>query len=221
MMSKKKAETPEDVVTSGADEMEEYDPGTPEPSDGTVSENQPTTDGVGEREAVLELSPEEIEEQEAEAEFSHDLDHMQLELAGVNDRHLRLVAEFTNYRRRAETELSEAWARGEADMLRRFVDGLDDLERVGAWQAESTTVEALIEGVDLVERKFRQALEGAGVEVIDPVGELFDPNMMEAMLGVPTENPEDDQKVQQVFQKGYSFKGHLVRPARVTVFKHG
>jgi molecular chaperone GrpE len=146
---------------------------------------------------------------------------MQLELAGVNDRQLRLVAEFTNYRRRAENELSEAWARGEADMLRRFVDGLDDLERVGAWQAEGTTVEALIEGVDLVERKFRQALEGAGVEVIDPVGEVFDPNMMEAMLGVPTENPEDDQKVQEVFQKGYRFKGHLVRPARVTVFKHG
>ena len=82
-------------------------------------------------------------------------------------------------------------------------------------------MEALIEGVDLVERKFRQALEASGVELIDPVGEAFDPNLMEAMLGVPTENPEDDQKVQEVFQKGYLFKGNLVRPARVVVFKHG
>ena len=145
---------------------------------------------------------------------------MQAELTTIKDRHLRLVAEFTNYRRRAESELSEAWARGQADMLRSFVDGLDDLQRVGAWQAESTTVEALVEGVDLVERKFRQALEAAGVELIDPVGEAFDPNIMEAMLGVPTEDPEDDQKVQEVFQKGYRFKGHLVRPARVIVFKH-
>ena len=145
---------------------------------------------------------------------------MQKELTALKDRHLRLVAEFTNDRRRAENELSEAWTRGQADMLRSFIDGLDDLQRVGAWQAESTTVEALVEGVDLVERKFRQALEAAGVELSDPVGEPFDPNIMEAMLGVPTEDPEEDQKVQDVFQKGYSFKGHLVRPARVTVFKH-
>jgi molecular chaperone GrpE len=194
-MGKKKTGTPEETTASDDAAMED-----------NASQDQP--------------SPEEIEEQQAEAELSDDLDHMQGELAALDDRHLRLVAEFTNYRRRAESELSEAWTRGQADMLRSFVDGLDDLQRVGAWQAESATVEALIEGVDLVERKFRQALEAAGVELIDPLGELFDPNIMEAMLGVPTENPEDDQKVQDVFQKGYSFKGHLVRPARVTVFKH-
>ena len=141
-------------------------------------------------------------------------------LNALQDRHLRLIAEFTNYRRRVEGELSEAWGRGQADFLRNFVDALDDLQRVGAWQADSTTVEALIEGVDLVERKFRQALEGAGVELFDPVGEVFDPNIMEAMLGVPTEDPEEDQKVQEVFQKGYRYKGQLVRPARVVVFKH-
>jgi molecular chaperone GrpE len=155
-----------------------------------------------------------------EPEASTVSDDLQQELTTIKDRHLRLVAEFTNYRRRAESELSEAFGRGQAEMLRSFVDGLDDLQRVGAFQAENTTVEALVEGVDLVERKFRQALEAAGVELIDPAGEVFDPNIMEAMLGVPTEDPEDDQKVQEVFQKGYRFKGHLVRPARVVVFKH-
>ena len=205
-MGKKKTHIPEDMTTPDAKAMDEGVSTMPEPATETSSGDH--------------ASSERIEEQEAEAALSGDLDRMQKELTVVNDRHLRLVAEFTNYRRRAETELSEAWARGQADMLRSFVDGLDDLQRVGAWQAESTTVEALIEGVDLVERKFRQALEAAGVEMIDPVGELFDPNIMEAMLGVPTEDPEQDQKVQDVFQKGYSFKGHLVRPARVTVFKH-
>ena len=205
-MGKKKTNTQEEMTTSDAGAMEEGASTTPEPSTETPS---------GDR-----ASPEEVEEAAAEAALSDDLDHMQKELTAVNDRHLRLVAEFTNYRRRAETELSEAWARGQADMLRSFVDGLDDLQRVGAWQVENTTVEALVEGVDLVERKFRQALEAAGVEMINPAGELFDPNIMEAMLGVPTEDPEEDQRVQDVFQKGYSFKGHLVRPARVTVFKH-
>ena len=205
-MGKKKTHIPEDMTTPDAKAMDEGVSTMPESATETSSGD--------------DASPEEIEKQEGEAALSGDLEHLQKELTAVNDRHLRLVAEFTNYRRRAETELSEAWARGQADMLRSFVDGLDDLQRVGAWQAESTTVEALIEGVDLVERKFRQALEAAGVEMIDPVGELFDPNIMEAMLGVPTEDPEQDQKVQDVFQKGYSFKGHLVRPARVTVFKH-
>ena len=205
-MGKKRTRTPEKMTTSEAEAVEEGASTTPEPSTETVSGDQ--------------APPEEIEEQEAEAEPSNDLDLMQKELTAFNDRHLRLMAEFTNYRRRAESELSEAWTRGQANMLRSFVDGLDDLQRVSAWQAESTTVEALVEGVDLVERKFRQALEAAGVEMIDPVGEPFDPNIMEAMLGVPTEDPEEDQKVQDVFQKGYSFKGHLVRPARVTVFKH-
>ncbi len=205
-MGKKRTKTPEKMTTSKAEAVEEGASTTPEPSTETVSGDQ--------------APPEEIEEQEAEAEPSNDLDLMQKELTAFNDRHLRLMAEFTNYRRRAESELSEAWTRGQADMLRSFVDGLDDLQRVSAWQAESTTVEALVEGVDLVERKFRQALEAAGVEMIDPVGEPFDPNFMEAMLGVPTEDPEEDEKVQDVFQKGYSFKGHLVRPARVTVFKH-
>ena len=205
-MRKKKTSIPEEITTSNAEAMEEGASTPPEPSTETPSGDH--------------TSPEEIEEKEAEAALSVDLDHLQEELTAVNDRHLRLVAEFTNYRRRAESELSEAWARGQADMLRSFVDGLDDLQRVGAWQAESTTVEALIEGVDLVERKFRQALEAAGVEMIDPAGEPFDPNVMEAMLGVPTEDPEEDQRVQEVFQKGYSFRGHLVRPARVTVFKH-
>lgn len=192
-MGKKKTSPPEETTTSAVE--------APEQGDGA--------------------STEEFEAGGGDGKPSTDIEDMQAELTTIKDRHLRLVAEFTNYRRRAEGELSEAWGRGQADMLRSFVDGLDDLQRVGAWQAESTTVEALVEGVDLVERKFRQALEASGVELIDPVGEAFDPNLMEAMLGVPTENPEDDQKVQEVFQKGYLFKGNLVRPARVVVFKHG
>ena len=225
-MGKKKTSSPEEIAIADEAGMEADAASMPEPATETRSDDQASTEPISDDQASTETlsedlaSPEEIEEQEVEAELSNGLDHLQNELADLNDRHLRLVAEFTNYRRRAESELSEAWARAQADLLRSFVDGLDDLQRVGAWQAESTTVEALVEGVDLVERKFRQALEAAGVELIDPVGEVFDPNIMEAMVGVPTEDPEDDQKVQEVFQKGYLFKGHLVRPARVIVFKH-
>ena len=78
-----------------------------------------------------------------------------------------------------------------------------------------------MEGVDLVERKFVRILEDSGVEVIDPVGEPFDPECMEAMMRVPAESEEQDDSVAQVLLKGYSLKGVLVRPARVSVFKQG
>ena len=219
-MGKKKTNPPKETVTSEVEATEESNsPKLETPTDGPqAGASALQGDGVSTETTLVDEAS--TEEERAEAEPSTALDDLHQELTTIKDRHLRLVAEFTNYRRRAESELSEAWARGQADMLGSFVDGLDDLQRVGAWQAESTTVEALVEGVDLVERKFRQALEAAGVELIDPVDEVFDPNIMEAMLGVPTEDPENDQKVQEVFQKGYRFKGHLVRPARVVVFKH-
>ncbi len=225
-MGKKKTCRRKETMSPEGEATEEGTSPAPEtPTGSRQGDGAPTVapqgDGASpETASVDEASTGEVVELGTQAEPSTASDDLQQELTTIKDRHLRLVAEFTNYRRRAESELSEAFGRGQAEMLRSFVDGLDDLQRVGAFQAENTTVEALVEGVDLVERKFRQALEAAGVELIDPAGEVFDPNIMEAMLGVPTEDPEDDQKVQEVFQKGYRFKGHLVRPARVVVFKH-
>jgi molecular chaperone GrpE len=145
---------------------------------------------------------------------------LKAELDTLNDRHLRLAAEFENYRRRMDGELTGAWNRAQAKLLSLLTDALDDLQRVGAFEASNTTVEALIEGVDLVERKILQALVNAGVEIVEPTGEIFDPNTMEAMMRVPAENEEEDDVVQQVFQKGYLLKGVLVRPARVSVLKY-
>jgi molecular chaperone GrpE len=166
-------------------------------------------------------SPETREEIRAEEELSEALDRLQTEFTDLNDRHLRLAAEFSNYRRRQETEMSEAWGRAQADLVRRLVDVLDDLQRVSRLDPadEAVSVETIVEGVDLVERKFLRVLAEAGVEVIHPEGEAFDPEAMEAMMRVPAESEEDDDLVAGVFQSGYRLKGHLVRPARVSVFK--
>jgi molecular chaperone GrpE len=75
--------------------------------------------------------------------------------------------------------------------------------------------------VQLVERKLRQALETAGLEQVDADGASFDPNSMEAVAMVGTDVHEEDDTVSDVFQKGYFFKGMLIRPARVRVKKHG
>lgn len=168
---------------------------------------------------VRETTPEEAEEREAEEELAGELDRLQAEFEELNDRHLRLAAEFENYRKRARGEMTEAWSRAQADLVRRLLDSLDDLERVSELDPDATTVETVMQGVDLVEQKLRRALEEAGVQAVEPEGEAFDPEIMEAMLSVPAEEPEQDETVAQVLQKGYLFKDHLVRPARVSVYK--
>lgn len=166
-------------------------------------------------------SPESVAEAKAEEALSVAMDRLQGEFDELNDRHLRLAAEFSNYRRRQENEMAESWSRAQADLVRRLLDVLDDLQRVSRLDPadEAVSVEAIVEGVDLVERKFLRMLEEAGVDVISPEGEPFDPATMEAMMRVPADSKEDDDLVAAVFQNGYRLKGHLVRPARVSVFK--
>lgn len=138
----------------------------------------------------------------------------------LKDRHLRLAADFDNYRKRTEDRLRQRWDRAQADLVSRLVEPLDDLLRVTALEPENkSSVDSIVEGVDLVERKFFRVLEDAGVEVVDPAGEPFDPNTMEAMMRAPAGSEEDDDTVAMVFQRGYTLKGLLIRPARVSVFK--
>lgn len=166
-----------------------------------------------------EVSPEELEERRAETGLDQELGRMEAELEAMNDRHLRLAAEFDNYRRRVQNEMGESWIRAQADLVRRLLDPLEDLQRVALLEPETATVQAIVEGVDMVERKFLKALAEAGVEVLNPEGEAFDPEVMEAVMKVPAGSAEEDDLVHQVFQRGFMLKGHLVRPARVAVRK--
>jgi molecular chaperone GrpE len=156
---------------------------------------------------------------EADEGGDGSLEQLQRQFATLNDRHLRLAAEFDNYRRRSERERAELHTRAQGELATRLLDALDDLERVTHY-AEAAP-DSLLPGVQLVERKLRQSLQSAGLEAIDPAGERFDPNSMEAVAMVAAESAADDDVVSDVFQRGYAFKGALLRPARVRVKKHG
>jgi molecular chaperone GrpE len=142
------------------------------------------------------------------------------ELTSLRERHLRLAAEFDNYRKRVERERGEAFVRAQAQLLERLLEPLDDLARVADYDPATTPAGALHEGCEMVERKFLRAMEAAGLEEIDAAGKPFDPTIHEALTTVPAENAEEDNMVAQVYQKGYRLKGVLLRPARVVVKKH-
>jgi molecular chaperone GrpE len=158
---------------------------------------------------------------DVEADVTDDTAELARELEELNDKHHRLVAEFSNYKRRTEQDRLNTWGRAQSDVVAKFLDVLDDLHRVAGLDLGNATVEKIMEGIDLVEKKFTKMLEDAGVEAIDPTSLAFDPQTMEAITRMPAETPEQDDTVAMVVQKGYALKGTLIRPARVAVFKHG
>jgi molecular chaperone GrpE len=151
---------------------------------------------------------------------SSQVEELREELQALNDRHLRLAAEFDNYRKRSQAELGSSGVRAQAALVQNLLEVLDDFHRVTSMDPDGATVESLLEGVGMVERKLHRILEEAGLEPLEPENEPFDPNEMEAMVRVPTDSPDEDDTVDQVLQTGFRFRGRLVRPARVSVRKY-
>ena len=137
--------------------------------------------------------------------------------ASERDRYLRLAAEYDNFRKRSAKERQDAGARAQADLVRQLIEALDDVARFAHIDPASTDAATVVQGVDMVEKKLLKALGSAGLEVINPVGETFDPALHEAVATEPTSAREDDHVVSRVYQPGYVFKSQLLRPARVVV----
>ena len=157
------------------------------------------------------------EQQPAAAQPQESGTDASAELQQVRERHLRLAAEFDNYRKRVEREKAESWSRAQAQLAEKLLDVLDDLQRVAQLNPETTTAQSVMEGTQLVERKLLRALESAGLEEVQAEGQAFDPSVHEALMTVPAESRDEDHTVADVFQKGYRLKGTLLRPARVRV----
>jgi molecular chaperone GrpE len=130
------------------------------------------------------------------------------------DRLLRLAAEYDNFRRRVQREKEQYSAEAIERFAGDLIAVLDDFDR--ALAAKEDAAGALIEGVRLTERKLRAMLSRHGIECVDPAGQMFDPRFHEAVQRVPAGDKAPGTVV-VVFEKGYTLKGRLLRPARVQV----
>lgn len=147
------------------------------------------------------------------------IQRLEEELGQANDRHLRLAAEFDNYRKRATKEKAELSDRAQAGLVGKLLDALDDLHRAVTSDPATTPAGALRGAIEAVDMKVWKELQSAGLERIDPVGQRFDPSVHEAVSIQPAPSPEQEQAVSATFQAGYRFRSVLVRPARVQVFQ--
>lgn len=132
--------------------------------------------------------------------------------ADYRDLYLRALADMANFRRRMQERAREAIEEERARLLREFLALGDHLERALAFQEQP----GLREGLRATWEEFRRFLEKEGVEEVPAEGERFDPQLHEA-VGVVEEGGEEAGKVVQQVQKGYRYRGRLLRPARVIV----
>jgi molecular chaperone GrpE len=168
--------------------------------------------------AALEDQPARSVSDVASEPVAEDLaQRLEDELAEQRDKYLRLAAEYDNYRRRMVRERSEAATRGQAELVRQMTEALDDLARFAHLDPSATDAATVVEGVDMVERKLHKTLGAAGLQIVNPVDQQFDPALHEAIATEPAESPELDHTVSRVSQPGYVFNGQLLRPARVIV----
>ncbi len=182
-----------------------------QPSDELAEALREASEAVG-AEADSSAAPGSDEPPESESEAQ------QRALDELQDRFVRLQAEFDNFRRRSLKERQESSQYGHQNLVKDLLGGVDNLERAIAHSAEdaNANMESVLQGVELVQRELLGALGKHGVKVIDPVEETFDPTFHEAMGQVPNASLEPNAVV-QVLQKGYMVNDRMLRPARVLV----
>jgi len=139
------------------------------------------------------------------------------EVERLQDRLVRLQAEFENYKKRMVREKAEFLKFAAEGLLLELLPVLDNLERaIASARAETAGREAVVEGIDMIARLFRATLEKAGVKPMDAVGKPFDPSLHQAVAQVESPGEEDNVVVGEI-QKGYLLEGRVLRAAMVKV----
>jgi len=157
----------------------------------------------------------ETEEEEA-PQGPKNMKEAQAEIDELNSRLLRLIAEYDNFRKRAQRDKDEARQFANQNLIEKQIPILDNFEM--ALAAAQAADPAIRDGVQMIYDQFLSVLKEAGVEPIDAVGEKFDPYFHEAISQQETVEAEEGTVLQQV-QRGYQLNDRLVRPARVVVAK--
>ena len=172
---------------------------------------------TSEGENVTEADP--VEEPELTPEQL--LAQMQEEAEAARDAALRAQADAQNIKRRAEQDIERARKFALEQFTRELLPVADNLERaLESAAGDDEAIKPIAEGVELTLKSLLDAMKKSNIEVVDPMGEPFDPNLHQAMSMVENSDVEPNSVI-AVMQKGYTLNGRLVRPAMVMVSKSG
>jgi len=148
-------------------------------------------------------------------ELDRELQTLRDEARAAEDRALRTLAEFDNYRKRSERERNEARSHGAADVLKELFDLADNFDRA-LEHAGDGVPPAFLEGMNMVARSLHDLFDRRGVAPIECVGQPFDPHRHEALTSMPSADVPPNTVVQEI-QRGYVLGDRVLRPAKVIV----
>lgn len=175
--------------------------------------------------AVTDEAAAETQSEQTESEQQTDQQHsseqqepseeekLKKELEESKDKYLRLMAEYDNFRKRSAKERLELSATVKGNTIGEILPVFDNFERALAAETQDTNYKA---GVEMIFKQFGDMLTKLGVEIIDPIGQTFDPNIANAVNQIEDENLGENE-VAQVFQKGYKIGDKVIRYAMVAV----
>lgn len=171
---------------------------------------------VEELKSVLKATLAESEKTVSElSELDKIIEKLKGESADFKDKWYRSVAEFENYKKRNSEVRRNAYFDGKKDTILNILVIGDSIERALSTDLDEKTRE----GVNLIARQFKDSLESMGVETINPVGEVFNPDTSEAIHTVEAEEGEGLNVVKTVFKKGYKLDDKIIRYCQVVVTK--
>lgn len=164
---------------------------------------------------TVEEAVEETVAETAENPLAAELDAAKAELAAEKEKFLRMAAEYDNFRRRSAKEREAAYSDAYADALMQIIPVIDNLERAAGY-GNAGDAKQLSDGVNMILTQFTQVLEKMGIEAFGEKGDLFDPNIHNAIMH--EEDPEQDESILgEVFQRGYRRGDKIIRCAMVKV----
>lgn len=153
----------------------------------------------------------------AEEEATSELEAVKLTLTEKENQIARLSAEIQNMRRRHENERQDMAKYRSQSLAQEILPTIDNLERALAIEVEGEASQNFKKGVEMVHQSLLKALEAEGIEEINPLGEVFDPNFHQSVSSVPKTADQEDEEVVEVYQKGYLLKDRVLRPAMVII----
>ena len=189
----------------------------------TEGSNEETTENVSEEDTVVSETDKDLVESKETGEETHELTTEELlakterELTEINDKYLRQIAEFDNYRKRTLKEKADLILNGGEKVLTSLLPILDDLSRALENIEKSNDIEALKDGVKLISDKLFKCLAEQGLQKIETEGQDFNTDYHEAIAMIPAPSDEEKGKVMDCVQTGYKLNDKVIRHAKVAV----
>jgi molecular chaperone GrpE len=154
-------------------------------------------------------------------QLEKNIEELTLQLSQVEDKHLRLKAEFDNFRKRKEQEVINLIRYEGSDVIKNLLSIADDLDRMKdavEHPEHKDSSDSIKKGIDLILQKIYKVFEERGIESFCEVGDILDSDLHDALM-VKEEKGKQENEILEVFEKGYRYKDRIIRHAKVVVNK--